>query len=81
MYFTIEVELLGLPMIILNPTTDYAVPSRSINVTWLLNSTVPDDILDDEYPRVVTCKTSIDCGNGYFDEVLQIHIVVLNSRD
>ena len=67
MYFTIE--LLGLPMVILNSTTDYAAPSRSINVTWLLNSTVPADIIYDGYPRVVTCKTNIGCGNGHHDEV------------
>ena len=66
MYFTI-VELLGLPMIILNSNTDYAAPSRSINAPWLLNSTVPADIL--QYSRIVTCNASIHCGNGYFEEV------------
>ena len=77
MCFTI-VELLGLPTIILHSTTDYAAPSRSINVTWLLNSTVPADILHSEFSqfsRVVTCNASIHCGNGHFDEV---HINVYN---
>ena len=68
MYFTI-VELLGLPTIILHSTTDYAAPSRSINITWLLNSTVPADILLGRYSRVVTCNASIHCGNGHFEEV------------
>ena len=71
MYFTI-VELLGLPTIILNSTTDYAALSRSINVTWLLNSRVPADILHSEFSqfsRVITCNASIHCGNGHFDEV------------
>ena len=67
-------------MIILHSTTNYTALSRSINVTWLLNSRVPADILHSEYsqfPRVVTCNASIHCGNGHFYEVY-VHTNVYN---
>ena len=69
MYFTIAAEFLGLPMIILNCTTNYTTPARSINITWLLNSTLPADVKHDGFSRVVTCRTNIACGNGHTDKV------------
>lgn len=57
-------------MIFLNCTTDYAAQTRSINVTWLLNSMIPKDIRDeDDVDRVQTCNTSLACRNGHNDLV------------
>ena len=71
LYYCVVVEVdLRLPMVTLNCTTDYATQLRSINVTWLLNSMVPDDIRDGRYSRVATCNSSIVCGNGsYYNKV------------
>ena len=54
-------------MIILNCTSDYATQQKSIKVTWLLNSMVPDDIRDGKYSRVVVCNSSVVCGNGSYN--------------
>ena len=77
MYSTIA-ECLGLsPTIILECTTDYATPARILNVTWLLNSTVPEDIKDDSnYDRVNTCRTNINCGNGSHTDMVHMHMLL-----
>lgn len=57
-------------MIILNSTTDYFAQTRSIHVLWLLNSTSPGDILlNNQTRRVQSCEASIDCENGYTNQV------------
>ena len=58
-------------MITLNCTTDYTVQSRSIHVSWLLNSTPPGNIMDDrgKSRRVQNCETVLICENGYESRV------------
>ena len=64
--------IVTLPTVNLNCTTDYANQTRRIHVIWFLNSTLPGDT-----GRVVTCNSSINCGNGsYRDEV---NVFVLHS--
>ena len=53
---------LGLPMITLNCTTDYVAQSRSIYITWFLNSTTPKS------NDVTACNTSFNCGNDLYTD-------------
>ena len=63
---------LGPLTITLDCSTDHAIQERSINVTWLLNSTLPN------YNQVPECKAYINCGNGSLkDEVIPyVHAVM-----
>ena len=68
-YYIVDLDL-GLPMIFLDCTTDYTAQTRSINVTWLLNSMIPKSFRDDDdHDRVQTCNTSLACRNGHKDLV------------
>ena len=55
---------LGKPIIALNCTTNYAAPARSINVTWLLNSTNPSNFYTYGLHRVGHCLAIVSCTNG-----------------
>lgn len=68
-YYCFDIEL-GYPMITLNCTTDYAIQSRSIHISWLLNYSQPD-VFPNYFKgkRVQRCEAEIKCENGY------IHLV------
>lgn len=64
---------LGNPEMTVNCTApaDYVKQLRSIQVSWLLNSTPPSNILDNKgRARVHDCNLIIKCGNGYIDVVI-----------
>lgn len=53
-------------MINCTTSVDYVAQARSINVTWMLNSTLPINYLDNNGRyRVLACEAVIQCGNGY----------------
>ena len=57
-------------MITVNCTTDYTVQSRSIHISWLLNSRQPAIVSNRiRAMRVQRCGAIIKCENGY------IHLV------
>ena len=60
-------------MVTLNctPPADYVEQTRSIHVSWLLNSMNPNDIRDRRgRHRVQGCDLIIMCGNGFEDWVM-----------
>ena len=53
-------------MISCSTAVNYVEQTRSINVTWMLNSTRPANLLSNKRNyRVLNCAAYVKCGNGY----------------